>query len=83
MKFKFSLQDKEASAEADIEGLVEKRWAFKEKNPELGKTRYQIRQEEKRKSKEQEQRHFMQMTGLLVGLVVLIIAFCTVMSAID
>ena len=49
MKLKFSLKNKEAYLEADIEKLVEKGMDNKAKNPEK-KTRYQIRQEEKRKT---------------------------------
>lgn len=49
MKLKFSLKNKEASLEADIEKLVEKGMDNKAKKPEK-KTRYQIKQEEKRKT---------------------------------
>ena len=51
MKLKFSLKTKEASLEADVERLVEKGMDQKAKNP-LRKTRYQIKQEEKRKNEE-------------------------------
>lgn len=46
MKLKFSLKNKEASLEADVEKLVEKGMDLKAKNPER-KNRYQIRQKEK------------------------------------
>ena len=49
MKLKFSLKNKEASLEADVEKLVEKGMDLKAKNPDR-KTRYQIKQEEKRKT---------------------------------
>ena len=48
MRFKFSLKDKEVSMEADVEKLVEKGMDQKEARPDR-KTRYQIKQEEKRK----------------------------------
>lgn len=55
MKIKLSLKDKEASIDADVEKLVERHMDLVEKNPNK-KTRYQIRQEEKRKSEELKQR---------------------------
>ena len=50
MKFNFSLKNKEVNLEADVERLVEKKLDYKAANPDK-KTRYQIRQEEKRKNK--------------------------------
>ena len=50
MKLSFSLKNKEASLEADVEGLVEKGLEHKAKTP-AKKTRYQIKQEEKRKNR--------------------------------
>jgi hypothetical protein len=41
MKLSFSLKNKEASFEADVEGLVEKSLENKAKNP-VKKTRYQL-----------------------------------------
>ena len=49
MKFKLSLKNKEISMEADVEKLVEKGMNNKASRPER-KTRYQIKQEEKRKN---------------------------------
>ena len=49
MKLKFSLKDKEASLEADVEKLVEKGMEHKAQRPDK-KSRYQIRAEEKRKT---------------------------------
>ena len=46
MKLKFSLKNKEASVDADVEGVVEKVFEHKAKQPPK-KTRYQIKQEEK------------------------------------
>lgn len=53
MKLKLSLKNKEASLEADVERLVEKGMDQKVSSPPK-KTRYQIKQEEKRKNKELE-----------------------------
>lgn len=50
MKLSFSLKNKEASLEADVEGIVKKNLEQKEKNPDK-RSMYQIRQEEKRKTK--------------------------------
>ena len=58
MKLRFSLKNKEASFEADVEKLVEKGMDNKAKYL-AGKTRYQIKQEEKRKTfllKQEEKR---------------------------
>ena len=70
MKAKFSLQKKEASVEADIEGvvgnIVEKVFDFKSKHPEK-KTRYQIRQEEKRKNAEHKHKQQMQYLYILLA----------------
>ena len=49
MKIKFNLKNKEASLEADVEGIVEKTLEYKASKPEK-KSRYQIKQEEKRKN---------------------------------
>lgn len=50
MKLKFNFKNKEASLEADVEKLVEKGMDQKANGP-VKKTRYQIKQEEKRKMK--------------------------------
>ena len=77
MKLSFSLKNKEASLEADVEKLVEKGMDQRAKDPNR-KTRYQIRQEEKRKNKELEQKRFMMGMLLMVGLIVVILAVCAV-----
>ena len=79
MKFKFSLKDKEISMEADVEKLVERGMDHKATRPDK-KTRYQIKQEEKRKT--EELKHKQQLTYLFIGIgvFVAIIAFCVVMS---
>lgn len=81
MKLKFSLKSKEASLEADVEGLVEKGMARRD-NPNR-KTRYQIKQEEKRKNEELKQKHFMQQMFLMVGIVAVLLIICLVMAALE
>ena len=78
MKLSFSLEKKEANIEADVEGLVEKNLEYKSKRP-VKITRYQIKQEEKRKNKELEQKERMQKLYILLGLagVMLIVYFIT------
>ena len=86
MKFKFSLKNKEASFEGDVERLIEKNIDNRKKkieNKVPKKTRYQIKQEEKRKNKELEFKQNMKM--LLFGGIAfaLIIAFCVIMSFVE
>lgn len=68
MKLKFSLKEQEVSLEAGVENLVEKSMEQKALQPER-KTRYQIKQEEKRKNKELEQKQRMQMVWILMSIV--------------
>lgn len=82
MKLSFSLKNKEASLEADVEGLVEKGFVYKEKSLDK-KTRYQIKQEEKRKSKELEQKQMIQGVIMMVCLVVFVLVICAIGSAIS
>ena len=49
MKFSFSWPKKEVSIDADVKGLVEKTLDYKAAKPDK-RTRYQIKQEEKRKT---------------------------------
>lgn len=70
MKLNFSLKNKEASLEADVEKLVEKGMDQRAVKPEW-KTRYQIKQEEKRKNEELKQKHFIQGMLMMLGLVVI------------
>jgi len=78
MKLSFSLEKKEANIEADVEGLVEKNLEYKSKRP-VKITRYQIKQEEKRKNRELEQKERMQKLYISLGLagVMLIVYFIT------
>lgn len=68
MKLKFSLKNKEASLEADVEKLVEKGIEQKAKNPPK-KTRYQIKQEEKRKNA--ELKHKQEIQRMIIGISIL------------
>lgn len=77
MKIKFSLMKKEASLEADVEGIVKQNMANKSKQPPK-KTRYQIRQEEKRKNGELKQKHFLQGMSILLGLLVVCFIVCAI-----
>lgn len=65
MKLNFSLKNKEVNLEADVEKLVEKNLDIKSAKPEK-KTRYQIKQEEKRKN--EAAKHKQQMTWMFVML---------------
>lgn len=71
MKLNFSIQKKEANIEADVERLVEKKMDIDSKRPER-KTRYQIRQEEKRKNKEQQFKQTMIMLAGYIGFMAII-----------
>ena len=68
MKLNFSLKNQEANLEADIEKLVEKQLDYNARRPQK-KTRYQIKQEEKRKNEEQKHKQDMQKIYLLFGIV--------------
>ena len=68
MKFKFSLKNKEASMEADIEGIVEKSLEYKSNHPER-KTSYQIKQEEKRRNEELRNKQQMQYLIILIAII--------------
>ena len=90
MKLKFSLKNKEASLEADIEKLVEKGMDNKAVRPEK-KTRYQIKQEEKRKTlllkaeeerkkKQAEQKQMIVGLCMMMAVLVFILIICFVGS---
>ncbi len=67
MKLKFNIKNKEASLEADVEGLVEKKMDYKTKAP-ARKTRYQIKQEEKRKTEEARNKQKMKVIYICLGI---------------
>ena len=80
MKFKLSLKNKEVSMEADVEKLVEKGMDRKAARPPK-KTRYQIKQEEKRKNAELKHKQTLTYIFIGVGVGVALIALCIVLSA--
>ena len=82
MKLKVNLKNKEASFEADVEGLVEKSMEKSAGKPPK-KTRYQIRQEEKRKNAELKQKHNLQMIFIYLSFVVILIVFCIIIGVLE
>lgn len=79
MKLSFSLKNKEAKIEADVERLVEKRMNQNAERP-IRKTRYQIKQEEKRKNEELKHKQQMTYMLILVGMMVLLATFGMVVT---
>ena len=86
MKLSFSLKKQEAKFEADVEKLIEKGMDQREKNPNR-KTRYQIKQEEKRKNAELKHKQEMQRMiigiSMLIGLIVIILIICAIGSSMN
>ena len=82
MKLKFSLKNKEASLEADVERLVEKGMDQKSKNPPR-KTRYQIKQEEKRKNEELKHKQNLQMLFIGIGVFAVLMAIVITMAILE
>ena len=83
MKLAFDLKKKEASLQADVEGMIERGLERKEKNPKR-KTRYQIRQEEKRKNmelkRELERKQMIQGILMMAGVIVFVLIACAIGS---
>ena len=79
MKFRFSLKDKEASLEADVEKLVEKGMDHRAQRPDR-KTRYQIKAEEKRKNEELRHKQQIQWMFILLGIIVIFVVLGIVAS---
>ena len=79
MKLKFSLKNKEASFETDVERLVEKHMDLTAQKPEK-KSRYQIKKEEKRKMKELEHKQQMQSMYLLLGVTAVFLVVGIIMT---
>ena len=79
MKFDFNLKDKKVSLNADVEKLVEKKMDLGKDKPEK-KTRYQIKQEEKRKNAELKHKQDMKLLKILMGITVVLVVFCIAMS---
>lgn len=82
MKFAFNFKKQEASLEADVEGLIKPHIDAKLNNPDR-KTRYQIKQEEKRKNAELKHKQEMQKVLILVGLFVALLIFVFIMAALE
>lgn len=82
MKLTFSFKKKEAGLEADVEGLISKKMDIDAKKAG-GKTRYQIRQEEKRKTAEVKHKQEMQKILLFVGLFVVLMALVVTMAVLE
>lgn len=86
MKLAFNFKKKEASLQADVEGMIERSLERKEKNPNH-KTRYQIRQEEKRKNlelkRELERKQLIQGVLLMAGVVVFALIICAIGSGMN
>ena len=86
MKLAFNFKKKEASLQADVEGMIERGLERKEKNPKR-KNRYQIRQEEKRRNmelkRELERKQMMQGILMMARVVVFILIICAIGSSIN
>ena len=82
MKFSFNFNKKEASIEADVEGLVKPHIEAKINNPDR-KTRYQIKQEEKRKNAELKQKQEMQKIYILLGVTAVLMIVVFIMAALE
>ena len=82
MKFSFNFKKQEACVEADIEGLVKPHIEEKIKNPNR-KTRYQIKQEEKRKNAELKHKQEMQKVYILLGMLAVLMVVVFIMAALE
>ncbi len=82
MKFSFNFKKQEASIEADVEGLVKPHIEAKIKNPNR-KTRYQIKQEEKRKNAELKHKQEMQKVYILLGMLAVLMVVVFIMAALE
>ena len=79
MRLSFSLKNKEANFEADVEGLVEKSIEINQKRPSK-KSRYQIKQEEMRKNEELKHEQEMEKKRLKTKVWFAIIIFFVLLS---
>lgn len=82
MKLSFSLKSKEAKLEADVEKLIEKGMDQKAKNPPR-KTRYQIKQEEKRRNAELKHKQNMQILFIGLGVFAILMAIAITMAILE
>jgi len=81
MKLKFNIKNKEASLEADVEGLIVKGMERRD-NPNK-KTRYKIKQEEKRKNEELKHKQNMHQIYLLIRILAVLFIIVFVMAALE
>lgn len=79
MKLNFSLKNKEVKLEADVEKLIEKNLDIKSSKPKE-KTRYQIKQEEKRKTEAAKHKQQLTWMFIMLGLIAFLIIFGIVVS---
>lgn len=79
MKLSFSLKSKETKLEADVEKFIEKGMEQKAKNPHK-KSRYEIKQEEKRKNEELKQKQNLQMLFIGIGVFAVLMAIAIIMA---
>lgn len=82
MKISFSLKNKEAKLEADVEKLIEKGMSQKEKLPPK-KTRFQIKQEEKRKNAELKHKQDMQIAFIGIGIFAFLLGICLIFAILE
>ncbi len=86
MKLAFNFKKKEASIQADVEGMIERGLERKEKNPNR-KTCYQVRQEEKRKNMEMKQelerKRMLQGMLMMGGVIVFALIVCLIGSGLN
>lgn len=79
MKLSFDIKKKELSLHADVEKLVDKQLDKKTARPPK-KSRYQIKQEEKRKNKELEMKQTLIYIAMMLGVVVAALIICSIGS---
>ncbi len=82
MKFAFNFKKQEASIEADVEGLIKPHVDAKLNNPNR-KSRYEIKQEEKRKNAELKHRQDMQKVLILLGMITVLMIIVFIMAALE
>ncbi len=79
MKMKFNLKNKELSLDANVENLIEKELEYKSTKP-IQKTKYQIKQEEKRKNEEFKQKQLIQGVLMMLSILVFVLIICIIGS---
>lgn len=82
MKFALSLKKKEVSVEADVEKIVDKELERRDKR-QPRKSRYEIKQEEKRKNAELKHKQQMQTFLIGIGILVFFIIILLIMAILE